>query len=123
MMSPLKWYSAEVSDGQFRQFNEYRSEASARLLKSLWDDPHVIEHGHEVGIAIPARHYVHMHVHTYASPGGFAEIQPHIDPLRSAYLTQNPAGKLYHGHQVGTFLKGKICDIADMPIRYHHKVT
>jgi len=46
---------------------------------------------------------MHVHMHTYTRAGGFSEIQPHIDSLGPAHLSENPAGKLNNGHEFSSF--------------------
>ena len=71
---------------------------------------------HEVGVAIPARHDVHVQVIEHAGAGGLAEVQPHVEAVGVVRLGQHTLGRLREQPQLGQLLRSEIGQPPDVPV-------
>src|SRR5262249_48437122 len=60
--------------------------SSRQLLRQ---DPHLSDHGHEIRVAIPARHEVNVEVIDDARAGGSPQVHAYVDALRGERLRQH----------------------------------
>lgn len=67
-----------------------------RLLDVLWNDPHLSEDGHAIGISVPSGHDVKMHMILETGPCDNTQIQAHIKTFRIHDLLQNINGFSNH---------------------------
>ena len=65
---------------------EQGTEARRRGGQVFGQHPRLADDGHEVGVAVPARHQVHVQVIEDAGAGRTAEIDPDVDALRLVRL-------------------------------------
>jgi len=55
----------------------------------LWNDAYLAEHGHIVGIAIPAWHYMHVEMLSDTGSGGCTKIETDVQTVRPHSLTEH----------------------------------
>ena len=75
-------------------------QAAAGLREVLRNHLHVGEHGHEIGVALPAGNNVQMQMIGHARSGAFTEVQSHIKTLGLCHRAQQvlPGDIRRHAH-------------------------
>ena len=94
-----------------------RAEQFLRQHARLADD------GHEVRVAVPARHDVHVDVIEHAGAGRLAEVDPHVDAMRSVGLGQRDLGAARQLDQLAQLLVGRRRQRRHVAVRHDHQVA
>lgn len=66
----------------------------------------VSNYGHEVGVAIPARHEVKMQMRVDAGAGGFADVHADVEAVRRHHFFQRGRGILQQRHHLLILCRG-----------------
>src|SRR5919108_5745313 len=75
-------------------------ESPIRLVEALGKDLGVGDHGHEVGVAVPARHDVDVQVVGDTRAGDPAEVQADVEGVRGVHRAQDGHAALGGRHQL-----------------------
>ena len=81
------------------------------------------DHGHEVGVADPARHEVHVQVVLDAAAGRLPKIEPDVDPARLVRLAQRRFRSLRQHGDLVQFLERQAGERGDVAAWNHHQVS
>ena len=94
------------------------------MLRQLFrQHAHVADHRHEVGVAVPARHQVHVQVIDDARAGGPAEVHADVDALRRKGLGQHALRQLRQQRHLGQLVARQRRQRGDVALRHHHQVA
>jgi len=70
------------------------------------------QHRHEVGVPVPSRHGVKVHVVWDASAGGAAAVGSDVEPFGLQLLTQDDDRSLQGAHEIGGLVVVEVLDLA-----------
>ncbi len=101
---------------------ENRLEPLRRHAELLGQHARFADHGHEVGVAHPARDEVHVQVMLNAAAGRLPEIEPHVDAARLVRFAQHDLRSLRELGDLVQFLGRQSAERGDVPARNHHEV-
>src|SRR6266511_1510403 len=94
------------------RFGESALELFGRLSQRLVDDLGVVDHGHEVGVAVPARNDVNVHMVGDAGPGSLAEVGAQVETVRLHDRAKHVERLLL---RPGEGAAGRVVEILDHP--------
>src|SRR5438094_9891019 len=89
-----RWRAAALGGG------ERLLELGCRLTQRLVDELHVIDHGHEVGIPVPARHDVTVDVVRDSGARLAPDVDAHVESVGVHDLLQHRHGALDGAHYI-----------------------
>src|SRR5437879_13928392 len=69
------------------------------LTQRLVDDLHVVDHGHEVGVAVPPRHDVKVNVVGNPGPGRASDVHARVETVGSHRLVEDADGAAHGAHE------------------------
>lgn len=82
-----------------------------------------VQHGHEGGIAVPARHKMEVHVLSDARACGLAQVQSHIDALAVETIFKNNGTFLQQVHEFTALFRGEGGEFHHMAVGRHQEMT
>lgn len=111
-----------TSAGRLREGGDDGGEAFPRGLEGLGQRAGLADHGHEIGIAVPAWDDVGVEVRNTAAGGG-AEIEADVEPVGFERGGEQALGEDDFGHERGGFGGREIFDFGDFAKRDREKVA
>ena len=78
-----------------------RGASRSSSCQGLGQHPGLGHAGHEVGVAVPPRQHVHVHVARDPRTGGPPDVDTHVDPFGRVGRLQRGGGVLGEGHDCG----------------------
>src|SRR5687767_13878082 len=102
---------------------EDRTKAGSRRAKLLGQHARPSDDGHEVGVAVPARHEMHVHVLDDAGAGRRAEIDADVDSFQPVGLAQRGLASLREQAHLVHLAGRELRERGLVPVRHHHQVA
>ena len=99
------------------------AEPAGGLEQILGQHADVADHRHEVGVAVPARHQVHVQVIGDAGAGRTAEVEPDVHALRLVGLGERGLGQPRRPGDVDQLVVVQRAERRDVAARHHHQVA
>src|SRR5439155_301310 len=93
------------------------------LTQRLVDDLHVVDHGHEVGVAVPPRHDVKVNVVGNPGPGRASDVHARVEAIGSHRLVEDADGAAHGAHEFCGLGVVKILEARFVRDRRHHGVA
>ena len=108
--------------GRLAEGAEVGQQAGVGRVEGLGHHPHVGDDRHEVQVAAPAGHEVHVEVLGDARTRGGAEVDPDVHPLGVHRDAQGRRGGAHELEEVGVLGLGELAQVAGVPGGDHHHV-
>jgi len=102
---------------------ESRPQLPVCLSDMLRNHPDLSENGHVVGVSVPARHNVKMHVIFHPGPRYTSEVQTHIEAFRIHDPLQSINGFSNHKQYIQCLIIGQFSQFRDVPYGCYQKMT
>ena len=115
-------HAAGISCGT-GETRQHRPQSRRGRVERLGQHAHLAHDGHEVGVAVPARHQVHVHVVDDAGAGRTAEVQADVHPLRVVDLGERHLGQPRQARDLDQLVVGEPGQRGDVTRRHHHRVA
>ena len=89
----------------------------------LGEDAHLAYDGHEICVAVPARHDVHVQVLVYAGAGDFADVHADVESVRLHELRQGPDALLRERRHLCEFIRSQRREVRCVAVGHDHQVS
>ena len=89
----------------------------------LGHDPSFGKGGHEIRIALPARHDMQMKVLCDAGSGHLSQVKPQVETMGMVTLLEGPHASLGTFHEFQEFISFQGEKVIHVPVGRHHEVA